>query len=180
MAANNSKDPVSLLLEALSLKNLPRTGWVLRSAPPESVAEHTYGVAIIALALARMEKLSQKDEHKLLRLALLHDLHEARIGDLVPSQKRKAKPDEAKVEREMLSGTLFATEILLLSGKRASKRVVLLANDADKLDMLFRAIENKLGGSARMAEFIDSALLQIKGKSGKRLARLALSELNAK
>ena len=164
----------ALILEALSLKNLQRTGWVLTHAPRESVAEHTYGTAIIALMLSRMEKLPAKDEHALLRLALLHDLHEARIGDLVPSQKKKLQPDEAKVERDMLSGTLFEDEITLLANKG---RLFTLANDADKLDMLFRAVENANGGSARMQEFVDSALLQVKSKSGKALARLALERL---
>jgi len=165
----------SLLLEALSLKNLPRTGWVLRKAPRESVAEHTYGTAIIALLLSRMEGLPAKDEHALLRIALLHDLHEARIGDLVPSQKRKQMPDERGVERKMLSGTLFAKEIGLLAKKG---RLSVLANDADKLDMLLRALENARASAAaraRMQVFVDSALSQIKSKSGKKLARLALA-----
>jgi putative hydrolases of HD superfamily len=170
----------TLLLEALSLKNLPRTGWVLRGAPRESVAEHTHGTAVIALMLSRMEKLGAADEAALVRIALLHDLHEARIGDLVPEQKKKVKPDEAKVEREMLSGTLFEPEILLLSGAHAKKRVMLLAHDADRLDMLFRAVENEKGGSARMQEFIDSALAQIKSKSGKKLSRLAIAEKEKK
>ena len=170
----SDKTTHALLLEALSLKNLPRTGWVLRGAPRESVAEHTYGVAMIALVLSRMEKLPAKDEHALLRIALLHDLHEARIGDLVPSQNARIRPDEAKVEREMLTGTLFEKETGLLSGKRASARVMLLAKDADRLDMLFRAVENRNGGSARMQEFIDSALSQIKSRSGRKLAALAL------
>ena len=169
----SGKKTHALLLEALSLKNLARAGWVLRTGPRESVAEHTYGVAIIALVLSRMEKLSASDEAALVRLALLHDLHEARIGDLVPSQKARIKPDEAKVEREMLSGTLFAKEAALLSRKG---RLHTLAADADKLDMLFRAVENRKGGSARMQVFIDSALSQIKSKSGKELARLALGK----
>ena len=117
--------------------------------------------------------MSASDEAALVRLALLHDLHEARIGDLVPSQKARIKPDEAKVEREMLSGTLFAKEAALLSRKG---RLHTLAADADKLDMLFRAVENRKGGSARMQVFIDSALSQIKSKSGKELARLALGK----
>ena len=167
---------ISLLLEALSLKNLPRTGWVLTHAPRESVAEHTYGTAIIALLLSRMEKLTASDEAALVRIALLHDLHEARIGDLVPEQKKKVKPNEAKVEREMLLGTLLEPEAALLSGKGAKKRILMLAHDADRLDMLFRAVENEQGGSARMQEFIESALAQIKSKSGKKLARLALAK----
>ena len=170
---SSGKKTHALILEALSLKNLPRTGWILRGASRESVAEHTYGTAIIALALARMEKLSAKDEATLLRIALLHDLHEARIGDLVPSQKARIKPDEAKVEREMLNGTLLAPEVKLLSEKG---RLCTLAADADRLDMLLRAVENRKGGSARMQEFIDSALRQIESKSGKKLARLALQK----
>lgn len=166
----------NLILESLSLKNLARTGWVLRGAPRESVAEHTYGTAIIALILARMEKLPAKDEASLLRLALLHDLHEARIGDLVPEQKRKLKPDERKVEREMLSGTLLEREIALLAGKSCGRRVLALARDSDRLDMLFRAIENEKKGSKRMQEFMDSAQKQIKSKSGKRLAKMALAK----
>jgi len=161
----------ALLLEALSLKNLLRTGWRLRGAPRESVAEHTYGAAIIALMLARMEKLKAADEAALVRIALLHDLHEARIGDLVPSQKARIKPDEAKTEREMLTGTLFEKESKLLANKG---KLFTLANDADRLDMLFRALENRQKGSKRMQVFIDSALRGIKSKSGKKIARLAL------
>ncbi len=169
----SDKKTHALLLEALTLKNLSRTGWVLRKGPRESVAEHTYGTAIIALVLARMEKLTASDEAALVRLALLHDLHEARIGDLVPSQKARIKPDEAKVEREMLSGTPFEKEIKLL---RKKGKLCTLANDADKLDMLLRAVENKKGGSARMQVFIDSALSQIKSKNGKKLAKMALAK----
>ena len=170
---SSGKKTHALLLEALSLKNLPRTGWVLRGASRESVAEHTYGVAIISLVLARMEKLKAADEAALVRIALLHDLHEARIGDLVPAQKKKLQPDEAKVEREMLSSTLFEKETALLANKG---KLSTLANDADRLDMLFRALENRKGGSVRMSEFIDSALSQIESKSGKKLARLALQK----
>ncbi|MEM2138183.1 MAG: HD domain-containing protein [Candidatus Anstonellaceae archaeon] len=169
MQANKT---LSILLDALSLKNLPRTGWILAKAPCESVAEHTCGVAIIALALARMEKLPAKEEAALLRLALLHDLHEARIGDLTPKQKKKTMPDVAKVELEMMAGTLFEPEIALLQNKKG--KLSILLTDADRLDMLFRAIENKKKGSKDMQQFIDSALKQIKSKSGKKLAKFAL------
>ncbi len=166
------KRPLQLLLEALSLKKLPRTGWIIAKAPSESVAEHSFGVALIALALARMEKLSEKEEASLVRLALLHDLHEARIGDLTPEQKRKIKPNEAKVEKEMLSGTLLAKEILLLRNKNS--KLAVLCKDADCLDMLFRAVENKKAGNKKMQQFIKSVLKQIKSKSGKKLAEMAL------
>src|SRR6059058_5930923 len=45
---------LSLLLELQRLKRLDRTGWVLRGLPPgaESVAAHSYGVALAAMMLA--------------------------------------------------------------------------------------------------------------------------------
>ena len=73
----------------------------------------------------------------------------------------------------MLSGTPFEKEIKLLANRG---KLHTLAADADRLDMLFRAVENEKGGSARMQEFIDSALAQIKSKSGKELAGLALAK----
>ncbi|MCX8194507.1 MAG: HD domain-containing protein [Candidatus Micrarchaeota archaeon] len=159
-----------LLQEALSLKNLPRSGWQAAKAKQESVAEHSFGVAIILLALARMERLSKKDEALALRLAILHDLHEARTGDLTPRQKISKKPNLAKVERQMLSGTHLQKEIALLKNKRLAS----LLRDADRLDMLFRALENLQKGNKNMGRFIRSALLQLRSESAKKLARLAL------
>jgi putative hydrolase of HD superfamily len=77
---------ISTLLEAQRLKRLDRTGWVLRGLPPgaESVAAHSYGVALTAMLLA--DEVSARgvevDTERALRLALLHDLAETRTGDL--------------------------------------------------------------------------------------------------
>ncbi len=163
-----------LLADAMKLKHLPRTGWKRTNASDESVADHSFGVAIIALALAKMESLSPQDESLLLKRALLHDLHEVKIGDLTPEEKRKARPDEAGVELEMLTGTHLEGELPNLQSR---SRLSLIANDADKLDMLFRAIENANAGNAKMGDFISSALQQIKSESGKKIAKLALARL---
>src|ERR671924_1979448 len=74
------------LIELQRLKNLDRTGWTLRGLPPrtESVAAHSFGVAVTAMMLA--DELTARgvavDLERLLRIALLHDWAEARIGDL--------------------------------------------------------------------------------------------------
>lgn len=174
-----------LLLDAMKLKHLPRTGWKRVGAGNESVADHSFGVAIIALSLAKMENLSSGDEALLLRRALLHDLHEVKIGDLTPDEKKAIRPDEKGAEQELLEGTHLEEELPnLQSGRSASgsqlsqpSQIAILANDADKLDMLFRAIENANGGNARMGPFISSALQQVKSESGKKLAKMALTRL---
>ena len=163
----------SLLFESLSLKKLPRMGWLIERAPHESLADHSFGAAIIALALARMEGLNGQVEAALLRRALLHDLHEARVGDLSRLQRQYVKADYARAEKEMLEGTHLWPEISLLKGEK----LAILAHDADKLDMLFQAIDYANAGNKNMQRFIDAALEQIKSKSGKKLAKMALAKL---
>ena len=93
MANPSDEKTFSLLFESLSLKKLPRMGWLIEKAPHESLADHSFGAAIIALALARMEGLGEAEEAALVRRALLHDLHESRIGDLTRLQRLYVKAD---------------------------------------------------------------------------------------
>ena len=173
MAKPSERKTFGLLFESLSLKKLPRMGWLIEKAPRESLADHSFGAAIIALALARMEKLSGQDEAALLRRALLHDLHEARVGDLSRLQRQYVKADYERAEKEMLSGTHLEPEAGLLKGER----LAILCKDADKLDMLFQAIDYANAGNRNMQRFIDAALEQIKSPSGKKLAKLALGKI---
>ncbi len=77
---------ISTLIELQRLKRLDRTGWTLRGLAPgaESVAAHSYGVALAAMMLA--DELKERgvavDVERLLRMALLHDWAEARVGDM--------------------------------------------------------------------------------------------------
>jgi putative hydrolase of HD superfamily len=74
------------LIELQRLKGLERTGWMLRGIAQgaESVAAHSYGVAVAAMLLA--DELQARgvevDAERVLRVALLHDWAEARVGDL--------------------------------------------------------------------------------------------------
>src|ERR671917_726404 len=77
---------LSILADLQRLKRLDRTGWVLRGLAPgaESVAAHSYGVAFAAMLLADEVRARGVglDVERVLRLALLHDLAEARTGDM--------------------------------------------------------------------------------------------------
>jgi putative hydrolases of HD superfamily len=77
---------LATLIELQRLKRLDRTGWTLRGLPPgtESVAAHSFGVSVTAMLLAD-ELLANNVEvniEKVLRLALVHDWAEVRVGDL--------------------------------------------------------------------------------------------------
>ncbi len=77
---------LSVLIELQRLKRLDRTGWVLRGLAPgaESVGAHTYGVAVAAMLIA--DEVRGRgvavDMERVLRLALVHDWAESRMGDL--------------------------------------------------------------------------------------------------
>ncbi|MFA6489734.1 MAG: HD domain-containing protein [Candidatus Micrarchaeia archaeon] len=173
MAKPSEQKTFDLIFESLSLKKLPRMGWLIEKAPHESLADHSFGAAIIALALARMEGLPEKEEAALIRRALLHDLHESRVGDLSRLQRQYVKADYERAEKELLEGTHLEQEIPLLRGER----LAILTKDADKLDMLFQAIDYQNAGNKHMQRFIDAALEQIKSKSGKKLAKMALARI---
>jgi putative hydrolase of HD superfamily len=77
---------LSTLIELQRLKRLDRTGWTLRGLPngTESVASHSFGVSVTAMLLA--DKFAAQgiavDVEKVLRIALLHDWAEVRVGDM--------------------------------------------------------------------------------------------------
>src|SRR5258705_431068 len=74
------------LIELQRLKRLDRTGWTLRGLPngTESVAAHTFGVCATAMLLADQikERGLEIDCEKVLRMALVHDWAETRVGDM--------------------------------------------------------------------------------------------------
>ena len=73
---------------AANLKNIPRQGWVdkLSIDNPESVSDHSYSMAVIGMVISDLEN---HDSEKILKMILLHDLAESKIGDLTPGQLGK-------------------------------------------------------------------------------------------
>lgn len=129
------------------LKRLPRTGWVESGVnEPESVADHSYRTALIAMILSDLQGF---DTVKVIRMALLHDLAEAEMGDLTPKQKEAKGPTFINEERETvarllskLPGNLAGGYMELLEEflEGASPEAKVVAN-ADKVDMVLQAIE---------------------------------------
>jgi len=73
---------------AANLKTVLRQGWIdkLSIKNPESVADHTYSMAIIGMVLSDSQKYNTE---KILKMVLLHDLAESITGDFTPEQKSK-------------------------------------------------------------------------------------------
>jgi len=86
----------------LRLKALYRQGWLQRKVPEEkteSVADHSFGIAMLALLLCPPEL----DKQKVLEIALLHETGECIIGDLTPwdnfTEQEKSQMELEAVEK---------------------------------------------------------------------------------
>jgi putative hydrolase of HD superfamily len=163
-----SKRTIAFLTELMRLKALPRTGWLLRGVRDvESIADHTFGVAWIAMLLAdrAVARGLEINVEKVLRMALLHDLSEARTGDLPSTIKPYFPGDTLKQADEQA-----AREILQPLGEAGTNYLALwheyeqrtslesrLVKAADKLDLLLQAREYEKGGAKNLDEFWDQA-----------------------
>ncbi|NXA57556.1 HDDC2 protein, partial [Nothocercus julius] len=80
-------------------QRVPRTGWVLRKVErPESVSDHMYRMAVMALAAGD----GRLDKGRCVRLALVHDMAECIVGDIAPADNvpkgEKRRREEAAMQ----------------------------------------------------------------------------------
>lgn len=78
------------------LKKLIRTGWVdwnVKADRLESVAEHIYGVQMLALAMKSQFGYENVDMSKVIMMLAVHELEEILIGDLTLFQISKEEKD---------------------------------------------------------------------------------------
>ena len=155
---------ISLLLNGIQLKQMPRTGWLQVGVPnPENVAAHSHGVTLAAMALAEVID-HPFDMARVLSMAVLHDLPESTTSD-IPSPVKRFFPDDMpnfkqRMERgamqEMTAGVSFGAVWRELWEEMSAEISAEshLVHDADKVDMYLQAIvyEQQFGNS-HLAKF---------------------------
>jgi len=134
----NMQRVIDLLFEALMLNRIPRSGYSFLGTGQESVAEHSFSATFIALVLSKLEP--DIDAARLLSMCLIHDLPEARIGDLNYVQKQYVQADEARAIGHTVAGLPFGSDIaaLLAEFNAGETREARLARDADQLSLLLQ------------------------------------------
>ena len=163
----------AFLFEAGYMKHLPRAGWLRLGIPQvESVAEHSFRVALIGMALAVLEGA---DPGHVAALCVLHDAHETRIGD-VPATGRAyittAKPEAITAHQTAGMPDDMARMFQELTGEfeSAETPAARVAKDADKLESLMQAIEYGEQGYKTEA-WKQTSVEALRTESGKRLAQ---------
>ena len=160
----------NFLFEVGMLKRTPRTGLQFLGSGEESVAEHVFRVVFIGYALARLEQ--DVDELKVLKMCFLHDLPEARIGDLNYVNKKYVTADETKAIRDLAETIPFGRDIeqIIEEFNRAETREAQLANDADQLELILMLKEYKDLGNKYADEWISYALKRLRTEKAQALA----------
>jgi putative hydrolase of HD superfamily len=157
---------LSTLIELQRLKRLDRTGWTLRGLPngTESVAAHSFGVSVAAMLLAD-ELLARGvvvDVEKVLRIALLHDWAEVRVGDMpriatayFGADARKQAETRAFVDIVKDAEGLYAT--LYNDYEQRNSLEARLVKAADVLDLLVQVLALERAGARGLDEFWEVA-----------------------
>lgn len=160
---------IETLLELQRLKKLDRTGWTLRgqAAGAESVAAHTYGVAVVAMMLA--DELVARgvvvNVERVLRIALMHDWAEARMGDMPRTgscyfsaeARRKAERAafddivEAVGEKHKTAYSALHEDYEARGSLEAR-----LVKAADVIDLLLQALTFEIAGARGLEEFWEN------------------------
>lgn len=151
---------IEAYFELNHLKQLYRQGWLLRDiarARCESVADHTFGLAVLALLLAE-SYFPELDLLKVVRLALLHDFGEIYAGDITPldpvsPEEKRAR--EAESIRQVFDKLPNGAAYIALweeydAQKSAEARFV---RQLDRLEMVLQASVYEQQRLADLTEF---------------------------
>ena len=168
------KQLADFLFEVGMLRKTPRSGFQFLGSGRESVAEHSYRTAMIGYVLARKCGVSWE---RVMLMCLVHDLHEARVGDFNYVNRLYNSADESRAFRDAVERTgpddhlLRAVEELEATRTEESR----LARDADQLDLILTLKEEQDLGNPYAPKWLHHALKRLRTEYGRDLAQTILA-----
>ena len=159
-----------LLFQARMLKAIPRSGFGFLGAGRESVADHSFCTAFIAFVMSRMEP--NLDAMRLISMSLVHDLTEARIGDLNSVQKEYVTADETKALADTVSDLPFGDSLATLIDEYEANQTpeARLAHDADQLALILDLKALSDLGYQSPSKWLPPVVRRLTTETGKQLA----------
>lgn len=172
---------IEFFQEINKLKRIKRSGWVVDKVKnPESIAEHLFRTAVMCMFLGDPKRL---DLNKALKMALIHDIAEARIGDIITYWRYpKAVPVKEKAKREekaiveMASGLEGGKDLLELWKEFEDRRTeeARFVKQVEKLEMALQALEYEKEGYVISDHYFQEAGELIKDPRLRMLLRKVL------
>ena len=137
---SKEKNVINYYVLCNKLKNVIRTGWLdwnVKRDRVESIAEHIFGVQMLAIAM-KSEYDYDVDILKVIYMLAIHELGEAIIGDLTQFQISKKEKEiiEHEAVHKILGSLLDGEEIekLFLEFDNKQSKEALFAYQCDKLE----------------------------------------------
>lgn len=163
-----------LLFEAKILKNIPRSGFHFLGAGKESVAEHVFITTFIAYVMSKI--VPDIDALRLITMCLVHDLTEARTGDLNYVQKKYVRAEENRALKDATRDIPFADSLsdLLYEFNEGKSAEAKLARDADQLSLVLELKSLIDIGYKPPDKWLPFVLNRLKTKTGKKLSESIL------
>src|SRR3989338_3361758 len=151
-----------------NLKKIPRQGWIdkLSINNPESVADHTFSMAMMGMIFSDLENYNTEN---ILKIILLHDLAESITGDMTTEQISKEEKIvlENNVIKKILNDLPPALQtqysILWEEYQSNDSKEAKIVHQLDRLEMALQAkIYSKEGHSKeKLNSFFNSAKNEI-------------------
>ena len=162
------------IYEVGMLKRVKRSGWwLINIKDPESVADHSFRVAVVGYILAQMEKVNPE---RVVLMSVFNDLHEARLNDLHKVGHRyinfrEAETEASKEQTEPLGeiGEGFFEIHNELKEQKTKESVV--ARDADLLECFAQAREYEKAGYADAKDWMTNIKKILVTPSAQKLAK---------
>ena len=169
------KNIVNLLFKANILKKIPRSGYHFLGAGKESVAEHSFSVSFIAFVMSQIEP--DVDAFKLIAMSLVHDLPEAKTGDLNYVHKNYVSADEDKAINDATRNVPFGHSIVELTREfnRGESMEAKLAHDADQLSFILELKALSDIGYDPPKKWLKIILKRLETKTGKKISKSIMS-----
>jgi putative hydrolase of HD superfamily len=155
----NNKQLTNLVFEAAVVKRMLRTGWQVMGDNEEALGGHVFMTAVIAYFLGKQLKLNME---KVLVMALFHDFHESRTGDMDKIAKYYMSRNQDKANKDIFAGVddeLLAT-LTEYEGKESEEaRLVYEANVIAFLVELKLLVEK---GNTHAQEWLDGNMTRLR------------------
>src|SRR3989344_410203 len=149
----------NLVFEAAVVKRMLRTGWQILGDNQEGVGEHTFMTCVIAYFLGKQLKANMET---VLTMAVFHDFHEARTGDLDKIAKFYMTRDQDKANRDIFGGV---DDELLNILDVYEKRETIEAKIVYEANVIAFGVELKLlieKGNTHAKEWLDANLTRVR------------------
>lgn len=166
---HSPKKTIEFLTKIAKSKKILRSGWIREKIKnPESVAEHSFQLSVMAMVLA--DQLGV-DKEKLIKMAILHDLGGVVTEDIVWSRgntidikKRAEKENQEKKGIEKVFKIIGRSQEYVKIFEEMIERATQEAKifwELDKLEMAMQALQYERDHSRKLDEFFINADLQI-------------------